>query len=256
MIDPRAIIDPGAELADDVEVGPFTLIGRNVKVESGTRIGSHSVIEGNTTIGKNNRIHHHVVLGAPPQDLRYAGEQTSLVIGDKNVIREFSTVHRGTPHGGTQTRLGNQCMLMAYVHIAHDCQIGNEVILANAVNMAGHVTVQDYANIGGMVAIHQFVRIGRYAFIGGSTPISQDVLPFSLVAGVRGELKGVNAVGLKRRGFDSESRTRIRNVVRTLIKRRKTVSQIVDELRADSEGKPEYQELIAFISESKRGINL
>ncbi|MBN1355631.1 acyl-ACP--UDP-N-acetylglucosamine O-acyltransferase [bacterium] len=257
MIDSRAIIDPKAGLSSDVHVGPFTIIGPDVTIDSGTWIGSHVIIEGITAIGKNNHVNHHAVLGAAPQDLKYRGEPTKLTIQDDNIIREFTTLHRGTPGGGGETKIGNRCMLMAYVHVAHDCHIGNEVIIANAVNMAGHVTIEDFAIVGGMCAIHQFVRIGRYAFIGGATPLAQDVIPFGLVAGPRGELKGINIVGLKRRGFESERRDLLKRVVRDLIGSEMNVSQVLNGLKDEGlYDHPDIRELMDFIRQSERGLCL
>ncbi|MBN1551281.1 acyl-ACP--UDP-N-acetylglucosamine O-acyltransferase [bacterium] len=254
MIDSRAIIDEKAVIDGSVDIGPFSVIGAGVEIAARTRIGSHTVIEGPTRIGSSNTIHHHAVIGAPPQDLKYNGEPTRLEIGDGNIIREFTTIHRGTPHGGEVTRVGNKCMVMAYAHIAHDCQIGNEVIIANAVNMAGHVTIGDFAIIGGLCAIHQFVTIGRHAFIGGGTAVSQDVIPFGLVAGGRGHLHQINAVGLKRRGFDLTRRNALHKAVRYLLKKDLALSSALKKMRDEFPDQSDVMELVSFIESSERGI--
>jgi UDP-N-acetylglucosamine acyltransferase len=254
MISPHAIIHPGAVIADDVSIGPFSIIGDEVKIGPGTVIGSHAVVEGPTVIGCRNRISHHVVIGTPPQDLKYKGEKTRLEMGDDNLVREFATIHRGTQDGGGLTQVKNRCMIMAYAHIAHDCHIGNEVILANAVNMAGHVTIEDYVIVGGMCAIHQFVRIGKYAFIGGLTPVAQDVVPYGLVAGSRGELKGINSVGLKRRGFDTERRKALHKAVRLIISGEMNLSHLMDMLKKDYPENPDIEAFVQFVRTSERGI--
>ena len=256
MISPHAIVDPRAEIHPSVEVGPFSIIGPEVVVGAGTTIGSHAVIEGNTTIGENNKISHHAVIGSPPQDLKYAGEPTRLEIGNGNIIREFATIHRGTPGGGGVTRVGDRCMIMAYVHVAHDGQIGNEVVLANAVNMAGHVTIGDYVIVGGVCAIHQFVRIGRFAFIGGFTAVSQDVVPFGMVAGSRGSLKGINTVGLKRRGFDAKGRHNLHTAIRYLVSEEMNTKTAMTKIKEEFGDNIHIQELIEFIQNSSRGICL
>ncbi len=256
MKHPQAIIDPHAKLANDVSVGPFTIIGPDVEIASGTEIGSHTIIEGNTRIGERNRIGHHVVIGAPPQDLKYNNEVTFLEIGNENIIREFATVHRGTPGGGGVTRVGNKCMIMAYAHIAHDCQIGDQVILANAVTMAGHVSIGNFAIIGGLCAIHQFVKIGEYAFIGGLTGVAQDVVPFGLIAGVRGQLKGINAVGLRRHGFNPERRKALHKAVRMMVSGELNMSHVLEKLGDEFGDNADIQVLIDFIRNSDRGICL
>jgi UDP-N-acetylglucosamine acyltransferase len=254
VISEHAIVDKAARLAPDVEVGPFSIIGPDVEIASGTRIGSHTIIEGHTKIGSNNNISHHIVIGAPPQDLKYRNEVTRVEIGNGNIIREFVTIHRGTAGGHGITTIGSNSMLMAYVHIAHDCFIGNEVILANAVNLAGHVTINDYAIIGGLCALHQFIRIGRYAFIGGGTAVSQDVVPFAMVAGTRGQLEGVNAIGLKRRGFDAKRRQAIHKTIRYLIQSNLSISSALEKARAEFANQTDVQEILEFISHSERGI--
>jgi len=204
-IHPTAIIDPGAELDSSVIVGPYVIIEKNVRIGPDSIIKSHSVITGPTTIGAGNVIGPFATVGAPPQDLKYKGEDTELVIGDNNQIREYVSMHRGTVTDKAVTTVGFGNLLMGYVHIAHDCVIGNSAILANGATLAGHVQVEDYAIIGGLVAVHQFTRIGAYSYIGGLSGISRDVPPFIIVSGTRKQMRvsGINKVGLRRRGFDA-----------------------------------------------------
>ncbi len=210
-IHPTAIIDSKAELDPSVEIGPFAVIDAGVKIDAGTVVSSHAHISGQTTIGKNNTIGSFTCIGFPPQDLKYHGEKTQLIIGDNNHIREFSSMHLGTPGGHGVTMIGSNNLFMAYTHVAHDCIIGNHVIMVNNATMGGHVEVGDRATIGGMTAIHQFVRIGEYAYIGGMSGISLDIPPYVIVAGIRNELqiRSINRIGLKRAGFSSED---IRNL--------------------------------------------
>lgn len=206
-----AIIDPKAELDSSVEVGPYAIIDAGVKIDAGSAIGSHAHVSGPTTIGKDNTIGSFTCIGFPPQDLKYHGEETELVIGDNNHIREFVSMHRGTPGGHGRTAIGNNNLVMAYCHVAHDCIIGNHVIMVNNATLGGHVEIGDRATVGGMTAIHQFVRIGEYAYIGGMSGISLDIPPYVIVAGIRNELqiRSINRIGLKRAGFASED---IRNL--------------------------------------------
>jgi UDP-N-acetylglucosamine acyltransferase len=206
-IHPTAIVDTGAELDSSVKVGPYVIIEKGVKIAQETTIKPHTVLTGPTTIGSGNEIGPFATIGAPPQDLKYKGEDTELVIGDNNLIREYVSIHRGTVTDKCITIIGNGNLLMGYVHIAHDCVIGNSAILANAATLAGHVQVEDYAIIGGLVAIHQFTRIGPYSYIGGHSGISKDVPPFIIVSGTRKNMRvsGINKIGLRRRGFDNET---------------------------------------------------
>jgi UDP-N-acetylglucosamine acyltransferase len=206
-IHPTAIIDPGAELDSSVKVGPYVIIEKGVKIGRDTVIKPHSVISGPTTIGAGNVIGPFATVGAPPQDLKYKGEDTELVVGDNNQIREYVSIHRGTVTDKGVTKVGSGNLLMGYVHIAHDCVIGNSAILANAATLAGHVQVDDHAIIGGLVAVHQFTRIGSYSYIGGLSGISKDVAPYVIVSGTRKHMRvsGINKVGLRRRGFDNDT---------------------------------------------------
>lgn len=205
-IHPTAIIDAGAEIDSTASVGAYTIIEKGVAIGADTEIGAHVVISGCTTIGQRNRIHSFASIGAPPQDLKYQGEDTRLLIGDDNLIREYVSIHRGTVSGHGVTTVGSGNMIMAYSHIAHDCVVGNHVILANGATLGGHVQVADRANLGGMVAIHQFSRVGAYTYIGGMSGISKDVPPFVIATGVRDQLRitGINKIGLRRNGYAAE----------------------------------------------------
>lgn len=206
-IHPTALVAPGAEIDSTVTVGAYTIIEENVKVAAGTEIGSHALLSGHTTIGKNNKIFPFTSIGTPPQDLKYDGEPTTIVIGNNNLIREYVSIHRGTLAGRGTTTIGDDNMIMAYCHIAHDCLIGGKVIMANSTTLGGHVAVADYANIGGVVAIHQFTRIGEHTYIGGMSGVSKDVPPYVIASGVRGKMRisGINRIGLRRCGYDKET---------------------------------------------------
>jgi len=252
-IDQRAVVSPEAELGEGVSVGPFTIIEDDVVVGPGTQIASGIVIASGTRIGEECQIHHGAVLGTLPQDYKFKGEDTILEIGDRTVVREYCTLNRGTADRG-KTLVGNDCFLMAYVHVAHDCWIGNEVILANAVNMAGHVTIEDFAGVGGIVPIHQFVRVGRYAFIGGGYRVPKDVPPYILAAGEPLRFAGVNVIGLRRRGFDSETLLQLRQAYKYIYKSNLNVSQAVKKIEEEMNPIPEVKEVIDFIKRSERGI--
>jgi UDP-N-acetylglucosamine acyltransferase len=195
MIHPTAIIHPGARLAADVAIGPYSIIGEHVTLGEGCWVGPHAVVEGRTTIGRNNRIFQFSSIGAIPQDLKFRGEETTLSIGDGNTFREFVTVHLGTADGGGTTIIGNKNLLMAYVHVAHDCRVGNEIVLANAATLAGHVEIGDHAILGGLSAIHQFTRIGIHAMISGGSMVNQDITPYTIAQGVRAQPVGINLIG-------------------------------------------------------------
>ena len=216
---------------------------------------SHVVLDGPTQMGNYNRIFPFASIGQPPQDLKYAGEKTRLEIGDHNIIREYVTLHRGTPGGGGVTRVGSHTLFMAYVHVAHDCLVGDHVILANAVTLGGHVTVEDWAFIGGMCPVHQFVRIGTHSYTGGGTVITKDVLPFSKSASARDtHAYGVNAIGLERRGFSSDRIRKIHHAVKLLLASKLNTSQAIEKLKAEPELGPDVEMLIEFIEASERGV--
>ncbi|MGC9162157.1 MAG: acyl-ACP--UDP-N-acetylglucosamine O-acyltransferase [Thiomonas sp.] len=224
-VHPTAQVDPRAELADDVEIGPYALIGPQVRIGAGTRVGAHVIVEGRTRIGAGNRLHPFSVIGGEPQDKKYRGEDTALEIGDRNVIREYCTLHIGTVQDGGVTRVGNDNWIMAYVHIAHDCQVGSHTIFANNAQLAGHVQVGDWAVLGGYTGVHQFVRIGAHVMTGISSVILQDVPPYTLVAGNPAKPHGINTVGLRRRGYRPEQIAALRLAYRLLYRRGLTLEQ-------------------------------
>ena len=254
MIDPRAVIDPGAELDEDVEVGPFTVIGPGVRIGAGTRIGPHVVIRGPTIIGRDNRIHQFASIGDDPQDKKYGGEPTRLEIGDRNLIREYVTINRGTVQGGGVTRLGDDNWIMAYVHIAHDCQVGSNTIFANGASLAGHVVVEDHAILGGFTLVHQFCRLGAHCFTAFGSGIAKDVPPYVTVAGQPARPHGINSEGLRRRGFSAEAIRAIREAYRILYRsglRREEATARIEALVPEH---PELEPLAAFLREKGRGL--
>jgi len=257
MIHATAIIHPGAELAEDVSIGPYAVIGANVKIGRGTSVGSHTVIDGWTTIGENNRISHMASIGAPPQDLKYKGEMTTLEIGDNNVIREFTTIHLGTHTGTGKTVVGSNNMMMAYAHIAHDCRVGNNVVMANSATLAGHVTVENNVIFGGLCAVHQFTRIGEFVMVGGGTMIAQDILPYTIAVseGKReASLRGLNLIGLKRNGFSDELIRDLKNAYKILAFSKLKLPDAVERIRNVIRQSPQRDHFIEFIEGSKRGI--
>jgi len=251
---PTAIIHSEAQLHPTVEVGPYAVIGPKVKIGAGSRVGPHAVIEGDTTIGERNRIFQFASVGAVPQDLKYAGEETKLVIGDENTIREFATLHIGTAGGGGVTRVGNNNLFMAYSHVAHDCAVGNGCVLANSANLAGHVEVGDHVTMGGLSAVHQFTRIGKHAFIAGGSMVAMDVPPYCTAQGDRAELAGLNTVGLTRHGFTEEQIGRVKDAYRILFRSKLGLNEALAKLRAEHGGHPEIDHLLDFITRSTRGI--
>ncbi len=254
-VHPTAIVDPGADLADGVRVGPYAIIGPNVEIGSRTVIGPHAYIEKDTRIGRDCLISKGAVLGTDPQDLKYEGEETLLIVGDGTTIREFATLNRGTRASGS-TEVGSGCLLMAYSHISHDSRIGDHVIIANAVNMGGHVVIEDWATIGGVTAIHQFVRIGAYAFVGGGSRVPKDVAPFTRAAGNPLKMYGLNSVGLERRGISSEVRSELKRAYRLLFTSSMNMSQAISELRAQGPLIDEVERMVSFIEDSERGVSV
>jgi UDP-N-acetylglucosamine acyltransferase len=251
---PTAVVNPEAQLHDTVEVGPYSVIGPHVKIGEGTKVGPHAVIEGRTTIGKRNRIFQLCSVGAVPQDLKYAGEDTQLVIGDDNTVREFVTLHIGTAGGGGVTRIGNKNLFMAYSHVAHDCQVGNGCILSNSANIAGHVQIADHVILGGLSAVHQFTRIGKHAFIAGGAMVAMDVPPYCTAQGDRAELAGLNTVGLSRHGFSEDQIARIKDAYRILFRSKLGLNEAISKLKAEHGGHVEIDDLLQFVAGSTRGI--
>ena len=257
-IHPTAIVDPAAELAADVVVGPFAVIGAGVVIGGGTEVGAHAVVEGPTTIGRGNRIHAHAVLGGAPQDMKYRGEPTSLVVGDRNTIREFCTFNRGTAQDAGVTRVGDDNWIMAYVHLAHDVQLGSRCILANNATLAGHVHVGDWAIVGGLTGVHQFCHIGAHAMTGFQSHVSQDVPPFMTVSGNPLAVHGFNAEGLRRRGFSRDRLALVKQMHRLLYRDGLTLEAAraaIEGLRGSVDGgDADIALVLDFLAASTRGI--
>lgn len=254
MIHQTAIVHPGAKLGANISVGAYSIIGEHVQIGDNTEIGPHVVIEGHTTIGRDNRIFQFCSIGAEPQDKKYAGEPTRLEIGERNVIREFCTFNLGTIQDGGVTRLGSDNWIMAYVHLAHDCQVGNHTIFANNAQLAGHCHVDDHAILGGFTVVHQFVRIGAHSMTGMGTILFQDLPPYVTAAGNTASPYGINSEGLKRRGFTSEAVMALKRAYRAIYKSGLTLEEAKAKLEADLAKHPEYQLLLDFLAVSKRGI--
>lgn len=254
-IHPTAVIDPRATVHPASAIGPYSVIGADVELGEGCELVSHVAVEGPTKIGAHNRIFPFSSIGLAPQDLSYKGEPTRLEIGDHNTIREFVTINRGTVKGGGLTRVGSNNLIMAYTHIAHDCRIGDHIIMANAATLGGHVTVEDWATVGALCPVHHFVRIGKYAFIGGGTTVTRDVLPFSKTSAERGtHAYGLNAVGLERRGFTKERIRKIHHAYRLLLASKLNTSQALERLKAEADRGEDVEMLIQFIESSERGV--
>lgn len=253
-IHPTAIIDPGARLADDVDIGPFAVIGADVRIDAGSTVGAHASVQGPTSVGRGNRIGAYASIGGDPQDKKYAGERTELVIGNDNTFREFVTVSRGTRDGGGVTRIADDNWIMAYAHIAHDCNIGSHTILANNATLAGHVEVGDHVVLGGFAGVHQFCKIGAHAFAAMYAAINRDVPPFIYVSGQFAVPRGVNAEGLKRRGFSTERIGAIRRAYRTLYLSHKTLEEARVALAAQADTSEDVRALCDFIDHSERSL--
>lgn len=256
-IHPTAVVDPKAELDSSVIVGPYAVIEAGVCIDADTRVEPHAVISGPTIIGKRNLIGSFATVGGAPQDLCYKGEPTELHIGDDNQIREYASIHRGTPGGNGKTVIGNSNLLMAYIHIAHDCILGNNIILANVATLAGHVEVGDRASIGGLVAVHQFCRIGTFSYIGGVSGLSLDVPPYVIVAGTRNRtrISGLNKIGLRRNGFDRETINKLDTAFKIIFRDPNLLlKDALQVARKEVPDCPEVELLITFFEDSKRGV--
>ncbi|MDH3980071.1 MAG: acyl-ACP--UDP-N-acetylglucosamine O-acyltransferase [Gammaproteobacteria bacterium] len=254
MIDPRAVIDPGAELAADVTVGPFSVIGAGVSIGARTRIGPHAVINGPTRIGEDNHIFQFASVGEAPQDKKYAGEPTRLEIGDRNTIREFVTINRGTVQDEGVTRIGDDNWIMAYVHIAHDCQLGNQTILANNASLAGHVKIEDHVILGGFTLIHQFCSVGVHALTAFGSGISMDVPPYVTVGGSPARAHGLNMEGLRRRGFSEDTRRTLKQAYKILYRENLSLQDAIERLKALAGECTEVEVLLDFLERQTRGI--
>ncbi len=255
-VHPTAIVDPAARIDSTADVGPFCVIGPEVEVGPGTRLMAHIYVEGPTKIGAENLFYPYASVGVASQDLKYKGERAETRIGDRNKVREFVTIHRGTEGGGLVTSIGSDNLLMAYVHVAHDANIGSHVILGNAVTMAGHVSIGDWAIVEAFTGVHQFCRIGRHAFVGGYSVITQDVLPFSQTVTPRDtKVYGANKVGLSRRGFTGEAVDGLQKAFRLLTRAQLNTAQAIARIREEIAGSAEIDELIEFIESSERGVH-
>ncbi len=254
-IHPTAILSPETVLGEDVEIGPYTITEGRVSIGDGCVIGPHVVIKGPTSIGNHCRIYQFASIGEVPQDLKFKGEETELVIGDGNVIREYVTINRGTQGGGGRTVIGRGNFLMSYVHIAHDCILGDYNILANVATLAGHITIEDFAIIGALSAVHQFARIGSYAFVSGMTGVAQDIPPFVKAAGNRSKLYGLNTIGLKRHDFSEEAISALKRVYRIVFRSRLRMAEAIEQIESEAIGDlPEVQKFLTFLKTTKRGI--
>lgn len=253
-IDEKAVVCKGAELADGVEVGPYAYIGADVKIGSNCKVHPHAVIDGWTTIGSDCKIYPFASIGMAPQDIKYKDERTELIIGDRNTIREYVTINRGTPGGRGKTVIGNDNFIMTSCHIAHDCVLGNEIVMANLATLAGHVDVEDFAVIGGFTAVHQFVRIGTSAMVGGASGVAQDVAPYTIVSGNRAKLFGLNLVGIKRRNIEGERQDKLKKAYRLIFKSKLTISEAKETIEKSGLLCEEVERLLGFILQSKRGI--
>jgi len=249
-----AVVAPGARLHPTVEVGPYAVIGPQVTIGAGTTVGPHAVIEGRTRLGERNRVFQFASVGAQPQDLKYAGEDSALEIGNENLIREFTTLHKGTTGGGGVTRIGDRNLFMAYAHVAHDCQVGNGCVFANAATLGGHVEVGDHVILGGLAAVHQHTRIGLHAFVAGGAMVVMDVPPFCTAQGDRAELVGVNSIGLARHGFSEEQIARVKEAYRILFRSKLPLDEAVERLRTELGDQGEIQVLLSFITTTQRGL--
>jgi len=254
MIHATALVDPKAEVESNVEIGPYSVIKEDVFIGAVTRIGPHVVIDPYVTIGPNCQIYQYAAIGAVPQSLKFEGEKTYVKIGQRSIIREFVTIHRGTAFGGGITEVGEDNFLMAYTHVAHDCRMGSHVVLANNATMGGHITIGNYATVGGLVAIHQFARIGEHAFVGGKAAVVKDIPPFMIAAGDRARLHGLNIVGLKRAGFSPNALTQLKKTYRLIFRIGLTLNEAIERVQAEVEQIPEVVRLIEFIKASERGI--
>jgi len=254
LIDPRAIVAPDAEIADGVRIGAFTVIGAGVSIGAGTWVGPHAVINGPTTLGRDNKVFQFASVGDAPQDKKYRGEPTRLEVGDRNVFREFCSINRGTVGGRGVTRIGNDCLFMAYSHVAHDCIVGDNCILSNCTALAGHVELGDWVILSGYAGIHQFCKVGSHAFLANNAAVTRDVPPYLLVAGSPAEPKGVNSEGLKRRGFDAAQIANIKGAYRLFYRSGLKLAEAQERLAELAATQPELKPFVEFLGASERSI--
>ena len=253
-IHPTAVVDPGAQVDPSCEIGPFAVIGAKVKLGARTVVAAHAIVTGHTEMGEGNRVFPHAVLGEIPQDLKYRGEPTALVVGDRNTFRECATINLGTVQGGGVTTIGSDCLFMAYSHIGHDCRIGDGAIIANSVALAGHVILEDHVHISGLAAAHQFCRIGRLAFVSGLTGVAMDVPPYCTVAGPRAELAGLNTVGMQRSGMSEDQIGRVKQAYKIVFRSNLGLAEALAQLEQELGAHPEIAHFLAFVKSSQRGI--
>jgi UDP-N-acetylglucosamine acyltransferase len=253
-IHPTAIVHPSAKIGEGVRLGPYVIINEGASIGDHTSIGAHAVIDQGTQIGRHCQIYPQAILGSAPQSVKYKGEKTFLKIGDHTVIREFTTISRGTPEGGKETVIGDNCFIMAYAHIGHDCRLGKEVIMANAATLGGHVTIEDYAIVGGLTPVHQFARIGAYAMVGGGSGVGKDIVPYAMASGNRAKIYGLNIIGLKRHGFSSETIKKLRQAYNLIFFSQFNTAQALEAIEDQIKGCPEVDYLVKFIRGSQRGI--
>ena len=254
MIDPRAVVSPDAEIAEGVEIGPFSVIGPGVRIGAGSWIGPHAVINGPTTLGRDNKVFQFASIGDAPQDRKYAGEPTQLIVGDRNVFREFCSINRGTAGGRRETRIADDCLFMAYSHVAHDCIVGSHCIMSNCTALAGHVELGDWVILSGYAGIHQFCKVGAHAFLANNAAVTRDVPPFVMVAGSPAEPKGINSEGLKRRGFDAAQIANIKSAYRLFYRSKLKLAEAAQQLRALVPAQPEIAPFVDFLDASERSI--
>jgi UDP-N-acetylglucosamine acyltransferase len=254
FVHPTAIVAPSAELDADVSVGPYAVIGPHVCVGRGTTVGPHAMIEGHTTIGAENRIFQFAAIGAITPDLKYRGEDSQLIVGDRNTIREFTTLHPGTAVGGMITRVGNDNLLMPYTHVAHDCTVGDHNIMANGAQLGGHVSIENYVVVSALVGIHQFTKIGESVILGAGAMVAQDVAPFCNATGDRAVLYGLNVIGLRRRGFSEETIATLKRAYRIMFRSGHRVAAALARIRTDLPALPELERFVRFIERSERGV--
>lgn len=250
----HAVIHKNAKIGEHVTIGPFAVIGEDVVIGDHCEISPHVVIDGCTEIGEGCKFFPGASIGSPPQDLKYQGEKTRLVIGSQNVFREYVTINIGTVGGGGVTRIGSSCLLMAYSHVAHDCQLGDHIVIGNCAALSGHITVEDYAIIGGLSGLHQFVRIGTHAILGGCSGVAQDVPPYMMASGERAKIYGLNSVGLKRRDFSEETMNALHKAYRLLYRSKLSLPHALERIKTEIPSNAEVDHLVAFIESSERGI--
>lgn len=253
-IHPTAVVEPGAKVDPTCEIGPYAVVGADVVLGPRNVLSAHAIVKGHTTLGAGNRVFPHAVIGEIPQDLKYGGEPTRLVVGDRNTFRECVTINLGTVGGGGVTTIANGCLFMAYSHVGHDCTIGDGAIIANSVALAGHILIEDHVHISGLAAAHQFTRIGRLAFVSGLTGVAMDVPPYCMVTGGRAELAGLNTVGLQRAGMTEEQIGRVKQAYKVLFRSNLGLAEAVAQLEQELGAHPEIAHLIRFVKESQRGI--